>query len=295
MNPIDKAKNVAKFQEGSMQGWMKLVQQRNATAKRATRNPWEGTYNELPEDYKKIVNDLAKQMNYNSSEVAQRYDNGDMAGVLYARYKNAPSARVRQNDSPTSSKSMELEDDMNKMLYHSIDRALPNMKYAIPYIEELEIKVPGVGRTTTNALDSLAKYAPIAGIPLEEALGIAAQETAFGALPQYNYVEVEGTEEEKQKAREFNRALGNASYFRNYGLIPAENFVRDFAYNMAKEPVDRNVPPLLHAFNYWKKGMYNRNDPNHTNDVIRKGKEVMATPVIQNWIKQSEFAQKAIK
>ena len=170
------------------------------------------------------------------------------------------------------------------------------MKYAIPYIEDLEVIIPGVGRTTTNALDSLAKYAYEAQIPLEEALGLAAQETAFGATPLGNYKNVpkNATEEERKKILEYNRALGNSSYFRNYGSIPAENMVRDFRYNIVEDPISRDIPPLLHAFNYWKDGDYNRGDKNHTSDVIEKGRAVMNTKPVQEWIENSEFAQKVI-
>lgn len=255
---------------------------------------WLKSFKELPDGYKKAVLQLVTDLNYNVKDAESLYNSGKLKAVIEAKYQNTPLGRVRQNDSPTSTESSNLEKKMNKILYNSTDRVLPNMKYAIPYIEELEIKVPGVGRTTTNALDSLAKYAVQAQIPLSEALGLSAQETAFGALPQYNYVEIVGTEEEKQKARDFNRALGNSSYFRNYGIIPAENFVRDFRYNIVEDPIDRDVPPLLHAFNYWKKGNYNRGDSDHTKDVKAKGEAVMKTKVIQDWINNSKFAQKAL-
>jgi hypothetical protein len=255
---------------------------------------WKSDYKDLPQGYKQAVLKIVTDLNLNSEDAESLYNSGKLKAVIEAKYQNTPSGRVRQNDSPTSTESSNLEKKMNKMLYNSTDRVLPNMKYAIPYIKELEVKVPGVGRTTTNALDSLAKYAVQAQIPLSEALGLSAQETAFGALPQYNYVEIVGTEEEKQKARDFNRALGNSSYFRNYGIIPAENFVRDFRYNIVEDPIDRDVPPLLHAFNYWKKGNYNRGDSDHTKDVKAKGEAVMKTKVIQDWINNSKFAQKAL-
>jgi hypothetical protein len=185
---------------------------------------------------------------------------------------------------------------MNSSIYNPSKRVLPNMKYAIPYIEDLEVIIPGVGRTTTNALDSLAKYAYESQIPLEEALGLPAQETALGAIPFGNYKNVpkNATEEERKKILEYNRALGNSSYFRNYGSIPAENMVRDFRYNIVEDPISRDIPPLLHAFNYWKDGNYNRGDKNHTSDVIEKGRAVMNTKPVQEWIENSEFAQKVI-
>lgn len=82
----------------------------------------------------------------------------------------------------------------------------------IPYIDSLEIKVPGIGRVSTNALDSLAKYAVVTNTPLNEALGLAAQETNFGAIPSGN-LKVIKTEQDKLD----NRHRANMSYFRNFG------------------------------------------------------------------------------
>lgn len=197
--------------------------------------------------------------------------------------------RVRQNDSPTSEASTKLEDQMNKWVYETIGKRGPNPDYIIPYLKEKEIKVKGVGRVPTNALDSLAKYANKTKLPLSEALGLAAQETAFGAQPYYNYdSKVDGETIS-------SRALGNSSYFRNFGVIPAENLVRDFRYNKPDwkgEYIDSNIPPLQHAFEYYMKGDYNRGDPNHTKDVKAKGKALMTDPAIQKWMKESKFVKK---
>lgn len=197
--------------------------------------------------------------------------------------------RVRQNDSPTSEASTELEDQMNKWVYETIGKRGPNPNYIIPYLKDKEIKVRGVGRVPTNALDSLAKYANKTKLPLSEALGLAAQETAFGAQPYYNYdSKVDGETIS-------SRALGNSSYFRNFGVIPAENLVRDFRYNKPDwkgEYIDSNIPPLQHAFEYYMKGDYNRGDPNHTKDVKAKGKALMTDPAIQKWMKESKFVKK---
>lgn len=241
-------------------------------------------YNSLNPEFKESLNLLIKKLNLDVADAENLYNSGILFPAIQARYTHVPTARVRENDSPTKEGSEYLEDKMNKMIYHRKGYVAPNMEYSIPYIEGKEIKVPKVGRVSTNALDSLAKYAYLAKVPLEEALGLSAQETAFGALPFYNY----GAEDID------DRALGNSSYFRNYGSIPAENLVRDFRYNIEESPIDRKVPPLLHAFKYWKEGNYNRGDANHTGDVRRKGNEVINTKEIQDWIKESEFAQKVI-
>lgn len=263
----------------------------NARTHRLGSKFFTASYSDLPVEGKRIINELCKELNIPTDRVEESYNSGRLDKVIAARYKveNPEEARVRENDSPTKKTSEEYEARMNNQVYHGANYVAPNMPYAIPYLEEKEIKVPGVGRVSTNALDSLAKYAAITDTPLSDALGLAAQETAFGALPVMNYTDDDSVD---------NRALGNSSYFRNYGEIPAENFVRDFRYNSKKpgdKPIDRSVPPLQHAFEYFKKGNYNRGDKNHTSDVKAKGREVMKTKAIQDWIANSEFAQKALR
>lgn len=293
----------AETQTEEKSGWQKAkdliynvfnIKEKQEIQKRPPK--WENNYSDLTTEYKQKVDTLANKLNINEKDIESYYNSGMLNPALSVYYRGV-NARKRDNDSKTSNTSTSMETLTNLSLYKGKNSTPPNMAYAIPYIEDLEIKVPGVGRTTKNALDSLAKYATLADIPLSEALGLAAQETALGAIPLYNYVSVSKgkTEKEKQERKDFNRALGNSSYFRNYGVIPAENLVRDFRYNIIEDPIDRNIPPLLHAFEYWKEGNYNRGDPNHTNDVRRKGIEVINTNAIKQWIENSEFAKKALK
>ena len=194
--------------------------------------------------------------------------------------KGGQLKRVRRNDSPTQTVSEKLEDKTARRIQRfNADKI--NHSYDIPYIPEKEIVVPGVGRVSTNALDSIAKYSVMAGIPLEEGLGLAAQETAFGANPYYNY----GSNSEA------NRALGNSSYFRNYGVIPANYLVRDWHYFDLTDEQRATTPPLLDAFRYWKAGDYNKGDANHTSDVKSKGKQVIQTAPIQEWMSTSSYVK----
>lgn len=249
-----------------------------------TKTYYTPTYKKLPKTYKQGVTEVAQEMNIPEGEVPLYYDTGMLRPALGLReYPN--NGRKRDNDSPTQELSEFYERQMNNQIYRGKEGRKPNMPYAIPYLDEKEIKVKGVGRVSTNALDSLAKYAGIVGLPLEEALGLAAQETQFGAIPYYNMGQ-EGVDA---------RALGNTSYFRNYGVIPAENFVRDFRYNKADwngEYIDQSKPPLQHAFEYYKKGDYNRGDPNHTSDVKKRGKALMTDSNIIKWMQTSPFVKK---
>lgn len=252
------------------------------------KNYYTEKWKKLPKSYQNGIIQKAKEMNIPESEIPAWYESGRLSAALGPNgYPN--NGRARENDSPTQEASEALENSMNGMVYDGANHRRPNMPYAIPYLEDKEIRVKGVGRVTTNALDSLAKYAALTDVPLEEALGLSAQETGFGAIPYYNY------DSQVNGEKISSRALGNSSYFRNFGVIPAENFVRDFRYNKPDwkgEYIDQSVPPLQHALEYWKAGKYNPGDPNHTKDVRNKGKKLMTDPNIQAWMKSSKYVKK---
>ena len=84
--------------------------------------------------------------------------------------------RVLENDSPTKQLSEEWEDAANEAMKYSIPRDVQAKEWT-PYIREKEIKIPFVGRASTNMLDSLAKYSAIVGLPVSDAIGLAARET----------------------------------------------------------------------------------------------------------------------
>lgn len=206
-------------------------------------------------------------------------------------------ARRAHNTSPTGRASEGLEKRMqNKIISHQNLAGGSNPEYDIPFIPEKKILIDGT-TTSTNVLDSLAKYAGIhnrnpqlSQNPLmhsskypaprrlnrNEMLGLSTQETHNGATPYYNYKDNEAL---------YNRALGNSNYFTAFGTIPADNLMRDFHYNNTE--VDRIVPPLLDAFQYFAQGDYNRGDPEHTREVNNKGKEVWKNPKVQEWWKTS--------
>lgn len=245
-------------------------------------NPYTPEYNKLPRNYKTEVKNLAKKANIDDVEGA--YNTGRLTPLL-GLYGYENKGRVRDNDSKTPEGSESLENQMNDYIYNG-KRHMPNLKYAIPYIEDKEIRINGVGRTTTNALDSLAKYAAMTDLPLVDAIGLGGQETQMGAIPVFNY---------GQKGVG-SRELGNTSYFRNYGFIPAEYLVRDFRYNSVEEGdkfISRDTPPLKHAFEYFRAGKYNPKDPNHSSDVRKRGETMLADPDVQEWMRTSPFAKKA--
>ena len=262
-------------------------------------------YDNLSNGEKKALAKEAEKYNVPKDKFIEYYNSGRLHPLLYTEYHGGKwtnksnnsvkdivvFGRLKENDSKFDPKESErFENSSNSYIWKTLANeypAKPNLEYMIPYIDSLEIKVPGVGRVSTNALDSLAKYAVITKTPLSEALGLSAQETQFGAIPSGNMTAVKT----KQDALN-NRHLANMSYFRNFGWIPAEYLVRDFRYNYY--PIDRTVPPLQHAFEYWNSGNYNNGDPKHTKMVRDRGESVIITRAIQDWISSNKNAQKAL-
>lgn len=245
-------------------------------------------YRKLEKRWKKLVNSVAEKIGISEKDVENYFNSGRLNPAIGAYYSVENGGRVRRNDSPTADESEKFNDRVNKTIYGNVKKTSaipqtgkPNMKYGIPYLIDKEIKIDGVGRMPTNALDSLAKYASITGISLQEALGLAGQETKGGANP---YGNTNGTKEE-------NRALLNGNYFREFGFIPAEYLVRDFEYNREEHSVDRNIPPLQHAFQYYKAGKYNSNDKSHSTDVLNTGRIMLNDKDVKNWINSSEYTK----
>lgn len=256
------------------------------------------TYNKLSKNWKSLVNIVASKIGVSKNEIEKYFNEGRLNPAISAYYN--VNGRVRENDSPTKEASEKLGDNINKSIYGNVisngqitQSGKPNLKYAIPYLEDKEIVVDGVGRLTTNALDSLAKYAKISNISLQEALGLYGQETIGGAVPYGNVEKIKKTDSvEKQKEiKERNRALFNLNYSREYGWIPAEYIVRDFEYNRLGHEVDRTIPPLQHAFDYFKKGKYNTGDSSHTKDVLNKGSQMLNDSDVKKWISESEYTK----
>lgn len=215
------------------------------------------------------------------------------------------TSRKQNNTSKTAERSQYMENEMHKSVMGRQNLRIKkgvstSWKYAIPYIKDKEIKISGTKsfnglRVPTNALDSLAKYAQATKTPIEIALGLAFQETTKGNHIYYNFQKIKKdmSEKEKQKRRSFNKALGNAEYFKNFGIIPAENFVNDHeytdgGYNNGQPITDR--PPLQHAFEHFNAGRYNpAKKAEHTAAVKTAGADIWKSPEIQNWWKSSEY------
>jgi hypothetical protein len=202
--------------------------------------------------------------------------------------------RVLENDSPTKQLSEEWEDAANEAMKYSIPRDVQAKEWT-PYIREKEIKIPFVGRASTNMLDSLAKYSSIVGLPVSDAIGLAARETKFGAQP-YTFTGYPSEYSSFDKYKENERAVMNMSYARNFGGVPSAYLLNDEAwydYNSTpkamKNFVSKTGSPFEHALYYFKTGNYNNGEKGYNATVKQLGKTIFNTPIIQQWWKDSEY------
>lgn len=217
--------------------------------------------------------------------------------------KHPSMRRIRPNTSPTSEgvfdtrehwkNSTDYEDATNTALIRG-NYGDPNWNYAVPYIEDKAIKVRG-NNISSNQLDSIAKWAGQTGISLEEALGLGF-ESVYGTQPYYNQSSalklVKGAPKlTKEQAKQHDRVMANANYFKNYGIIPAQYLFRDFEYNKGGynngQSYNRDIPPMMHAFDYYDRGLYNPNHGGHTEQTKIIGKQVMDEPAVKKWYETS--------
>lgn len=271
---------------------------------------WSGgfveNYRKLPSTHKAAVLKVSRRLGIPDRDIARWYSSEDGRRILAGYYNGFPNdGRVRENDSPTKEESESRTRAMHSAIMQGTSDGIPTVPYTpsgydVPYLLEKEKVVPSIGRVSMNAVDSLAKYAGQAGISMQEALGLFSQETKGGAMPFGNYKSYKSTKGLTGKALEdakrynaevdtYNRSLGNSNYFREYGLIPANYLVRDYEYDRVGHEVDRSVPPLLHAFEYFKAGKYNRGDKSHTGDVLNAGKKALDTKVIRDYLADSPY------
>lgn len=202
--------------------------------------------------------------------------------------------RIRHNTSPTARASEMLENTMYK--YYPKTRSSTD----IPFIPEKAIMVNGY-LTSTNALDSLAKYAGIHNRTLqisekplkrnlttrkvtkEEAIGLSTHETnnaARGYMSEKNILDAAKKKGyNKEQTKEYLRAFANANVFTAFGGAPAVAMVNNYHYNNTS----RTIHPLLDAFRYYAQGDYNRGDKTHTEKVQRAGEDAFLLPEVIRW------------
>ena len=163
-------------------------------------------------------------------------------------------------------------------------------------------------------LDSLATSAIRTGnVSPEVALGLSAQESAYGNAKNYfirhnpyrdYYEDTPYGEQFKNNLNYYGKRQLQSSW--NYSETPFTYFVRKNSYTHSSklksdEEVQKNIkkgwnyalnefakydytkPVIDWSFELFNAGGYNTNDKNHTSDVIKRGKDLINTPEIQNW------------
>lgn len=227
-------------------------------------------------------------------------------GGLMPDHPERKIVRVKENDSPTKVDSEKIEDDIAKRQINMVKiadkKGHPSDDYYIPYVNE--IKIPGVGRTAVSILDSIAVNAKRAGISMEEAYGLAAEETFLGATPNIstkafisNFEKVNKRKPTKEEIKSYERKVMNSSYARNYGGIYPQFLINNHEWHLRgweespayKKKLQNIKSPLQYGFTLYDMGLYNTGDPNHTKKVQEKGKQIMNTPVFQEYQKNSNF------
>ena len=198
-------------------------------------------------------------------------------------------------------------------------RNLTNEQGIIPFIEEKAIRLSNAGKDTgvrlsTNMLDSIAKYADKADIPLQDALGLAGQESTFGKgyfldqhpitpsvlVSDWNYSDDLLSADRTENPyiglmRTAQRKYDSGGYdesgrfmIYNPDYIKALQGGLPFADKEAKR-LRTDIPVLEHAFKKFKSGKYNPGDPNHTQMVKDRGEALMQSPEIQKWINENNI------
>lgn len=151
----------------------------------------------------------------------------------------------------------------------------------IPYIKEKEIKLTNAGKLTgtrlsTNQLDSIAKYASKAGLPIKTALGLVGQESAFGNY--FGYA---------NNAKDLNTYNTQSKEIRDKYGIPTYKIVN--YENLIPERTPTNVDDFAINKRYGKRSVTNFGMPTIINgDELDKLKvQHEAYPALQR--KRSKF------
>ena len=198
-------------------------------------------------------------------------------------------------------------------------------KYYTPFLKDKKIVLTDsenlTGATLSeNLLDSIYKYSKIVGIPLQDAVGLAAQESTFGKYEGWmdptSKMSVLAATGDVTQGFDPIRNLHNHTFVDDFYYSPANearnwfyrkspNEHRDTLSVRAAKELETNPNyyiqegvkryrsvenPWIHAFEQYKHGKYNTNDKRHTSDVQHAGKLVLEDPAVQKWAKEKGIA-----
>lgn len=216
----------------------------------------------------------------------------------------------------------EIRKKVNDNSANTTDRLLKlQTLFSIPFVQDKKIKLTNSEHLngsvlSENLLDSLYKYSTLTGVPLQDALGLPAQETTFGKYegfmgPGASDAIVYDIEKDGNYGSP-DQLLNDHAYMSDSYYDPKAEAYRWFHRKYPKESPEqlrlrvakeletnsnyyinegikrynKTLNPWLHAFEIYKSGNYNTGDKNHTKDVRNAGKLVMQDPAIQKWAKE---------
>lgn len=272
-----------------------------ASAKRAGMSVQEFARHVLANKDKYSTTQVRRAVFAKNSKKFKHQSGGEITPVMH---------RVRANDSRTSAESTLVENEIlntqKKMLNIEKDKGIHSDPYYIPYLEDQEVRIPGIGRVPKNMLDSIAVNAKKAGVPLRDALGLVGLETVFGASPTTSirawvkdFKARQGRKPTNEELKARSRHVLNSSFARNMGGIHAQFLINDHEYTTRgweqspkyKQKLQNIKSPLQHGFTLYKLGLYNSGDPEHTKNVQQKGDAIMNTDVVKEWFKNSKYTK----
>lgn len=192
-----------------------------------------------------------------------------------------------------------------------IKRKQNELKYSIPVKEENKIITRYDGNVPitiySNALDSVAKYAKIARVPITEGVGVPFQESRVasseGRKPGVYYGKSPSNNYWKPEYRNNNYIspvvmLSDWNYYEDNPWVELLNTAkteedfekgRQYTENKMKN-FDINIPPILHAMQLYKTGKYNSADPDYKNKVIKQGSAFLNSQEGQEWVNSSKHS-----
>lgn len=259
-------------------------------------------------------------MKYNPKLRHWTDENGNVMRGGYGRWDASKKQMLQYNTDGTIThySKTDWENKQDKLMKIRANQLLEKRKqvekkYYIPYIKEKSITISGNNKDrgaviSTNMLDSIAKYSKRAGIPLQDGLGLIAQESTLGNA------------KERGIGRSYDRPSNNKGWYgKNSGyngwspvLISSDwdyltrNPYSDYKIDRQQaepqpystinstlkkgEQFNIDVPPLQHAFELFKTGKYNQGDKRHTQMVRERGQNLIQTsPEIQSWLKTTKY------
>lgn len=226
------------------------------------------------------------------------------------QYRRVLPSDIESTKKRTESFENHIVNNINAQL-----RANPRgIEYNIPYVYDKEIKVDGVGRLSTNMLDSLAVNLPIANETLKkagkpeltfrDAVGLAGEETNFGASPNVSLdawikkykQDNNGKEPSDEEKHEYERALLNMSVARNFGGIPAPYLINNHSSYYSQgwknsiygKHLNNVESPLANGLIQYGLGIYNTNAKYHTTSVQNKGNTILNDKDVKKWLNDNK-------